>query len=383
MRRKRGHGQGATRDRGKSWLHEYRRQAKTLSKADYPTRRAAEEEFTKWRQDLDAKATAGPVTTAGELLERLIALQRRDEREGAYHVEKLVRKHLIPAFGAMDARAIGVEDVERYIDARKLEKTPRGTFTRNATINNEVTYLNSALGLLRPEPRRLRIAKLDTKDGIRRGLVSEENYRRLLEALEDWQKPVFCFSYYTGVRRGQLLKLRRAWGERATATGVIEVPGLYKGQRITKNGEPHHIPLYMPSMREFLKWALETGNPECPYLFQRQGERIARDTFYGVFKRIRREAGLEHILFHDLRRTAVTNMIEAGIPPEEAMSVSGHLTLSMLKRYSIVDSIRAKANVLRAGERMAEWFREKRAADYGRITAEDPEAKPVNGPKPN
>jgi integrase len=47
--------------------------------------------------------------------------------------------------------------------------------------------------------------------------------------------------------------------------------------------------------------------------------------------------GLEGRIVHDLRRSGVKHLIDAGIDPHTAMAFSGHRTASMLRRYHIID----------------------------------------------
>ena len=89
------------------------------------------------------------------------------------------------------------------------------------------------------------------------------------------------------------------------------------------------------------------GDRLSEWIFHRDGRRILefRKSWSPACKR----AGCSK-LFHDLRRSAVRDMIRSGVPQSVAMDISGHKTVSMFKRYNITDQRDKAAAFERLGE---------------------------------
>lgn len=68
---------------------------------------------------------------------------------------------------------------------------------------------------------------------------------------------------------------------------------------------------------------------------ERNGERIV--TFRTAWKNACKTAGCPGKLIHDMRRSAVRTFERAGVPRSVAMSIVGHKTESIYRRYAIVD----------------------------------------------
>jgi len=131
--------------------------------------------------------------------------------------------------------------------------------------------------------------------------------------------------YYTGMRLGEILGL--CWSNVSFIDGEIRLdPGS------TKNDEPRTIPL-AGELLEMLKIERQKW-PATEFVFTRDSQRIG--SFYKTWKSACKRAGLPELLFHDLRRTGVRNLVRAGVPERVAMAISGHKTRAVFERYNIV-----------------------------------------------
>lgn len=277
------------------------------------------------------------VVRVNDLTEAVERDYRINGKKSLDSVQRRLKRHLLPFFGTYAASDVTTAHVNKYVDQRRQEGA------QNATINREMALLKRMYHLAfhsgPPSVHRVPAMTRLRENSPRTGFVEEAQYNRLAKQADaHWLRTMVLVAYTYGFRKGELLALR-----------VRQIDLVSKKIRLeaasTKNNQGRTV-----TMTQEVVSALSLsvhGKNIDDLVFTRQNNQPVLD-FRGAWYRLCERAGLGTFVrkdgkatwcgltFHDLRRSAVRNMVRRGVPERVAMMISGHKTRSVFDRYNIV-----------------------------------------------
>jgi integrase len=320
---------GSIYKRGNIWWVKYSRNGKPYYESSRSTKETDGRRLLRLREgEIEEGKLPGVIFSRirfDELAEDFLTDYRINQRKSIGRAELSVNVHLKPFFRGMRVTDITTAKAKQYINLR-ME-----TGAENGTINRELAALkrmfNLAAQCTPPKVAQVPYIPMLKENNVRKGFFEHQDYLTLLEALPAHLRPVVIFAYHTGWRKSEILGLTWDRVDLDAATVRLEV-----GE--TKNDQGRTI--YLDAeLQSLLKAQMSSRRLGCKYVFHQAGKPVK--DFRGTWATACEAAGIQGKLFHDFRRTAVRNMIRAGIPERVAMMVSDHKTRTVFDRYNIVD----------------------------------------------
>lgn len=324
---------GSLYERGKVWWLKYSdRNGKVIRESSKSTKKMVARRLLERREGEIAEGKL-----PGFFFERITYDQLADDLENDYRINgqnvrdvKKRRLHIDKAFSGWSAVKITTAVIKGYT-ADRLEAG-----ASNATINRELAALKRMyrLGAQQTPPivAHVPYIPLLKEKNRRKGFVEHEEFLALHAAVPQYLKGFIHFAYITGWRKGEISILTWAHVDRINWTVSLE-PGE------TKN-EDARIVYADERLKQVIRdqWqARKDLMSPVPWVFPNRWGKGRIQQFDKAWNRALEDARLdEGFIFHDLRRTAVRNMVRAGIPERVAMQISGHRTRSVFDRYNIV-----------------------------------------------
>jgi len=178
--------------------------------------------------------------------------------------------------------------------------------------------------------------------------VTADAEHRLLDNANPLIKMLIVAALDTGMRRGELLKLR--FGDIDFETGFIRVR-----PENAKSGKSRTVPVATTRRRtllEFLRIGCD-GEPkgaDVPVFSRGSDEALKR--FRTVWELTRKRAKLETVRFHDFRSEFVSRLVERNVPWSQVRYLLGHSTITTTERYDrqTAASLKQSAEKLDTGE---------------------------------
>ncbi|GJL67707.1 MAG: integrase [Nitrospirales bacterium] len=308
----------------------YRCDSKSQAKTLYGRLKAELREGTYFPEQFIQTKEVTLRTWIDRYLEGSTNLSIQNERHYGRFWKLILGKRMLSQVTTEDCRRI-----QAKLNARRSKVKLRGKETRKtgrlspATINRRFAFLRHVLmvavkdGLLTrnpvtalkffPEPKRTRY-------------YTDIELTRLQALMEKEHWALVAFAIETGLRRADQFSLK--WSQVTLETSTLVIP-------LPKGGKTLHIPLsegakgLLRSLDSFLTSPYVFPSPDNPLKPRSPICFVAK-----VFKPALKKAGISDGRWHDLRHTAASRRVMAGVDLYAVKEILGHRDISTTLRYA-------------------------------------------------
>ena len=359
--------------RGNVWWIKYYRNGKSIRESSKSKSKMVAVSLLKRREGEIAQGMTPGVfferVTYEELEKNLLLDYRINNKKSIDRTKRsvtLLKKH----FGGLKATQITTPMINSYVVTRL------DAGVANATINRELAALKRMLNLgtqqTPPLVNRVPYIPMLKENNTRKGFFEHEEFLALRNILPGYLNGFVSFAYQYGWRLEEVAGL--TWKQVDRQQGIVRLEVLE-----TKNDDARTVYLDEELKQVFQQQFIDR-QLGCQYIFHNNGKKIGN--FRRSWNTACRQLGIgfgyrvdkDYVIkwenklppgptLHDFRRTAVRNMVRAGIPEKVAMTISGHRTRSVFDRYNIVND----QDLKRAAEQQASYFRSLHGHNLGTI----------------
>lgn len=339
-----------SKNRNGKWVIDFNCRGHRVNRIVGTDRRQAEDEAVKVKAEIlagkfiplkERGKHRGDGSFAGHADEFLELYSKQNKR--SWRRDETSLSHLKSFFAGMDLTEINAQRVEQYKAKRKAD----GVSDR--TVNLELACLKTMLSkavdwdklTVNPASKVKKFREAPARERI----LDAAEARRLVEYAGPGLRPVLVIALNTGMRRGEILGLR--WQDADTVKGFILISD-------SKSGKSRKVPMNA-AVLEALSGFRQVGD----YVFQNGSTHVqdVKTAFHGACDR----AGIKGLRFHDLRHTAASRMVEAGIDLVTVSKILGHSSIQMTMRYAHP----TPENMRRAVERLSDMFDQNNSNNVG------------------
>jgi integrase len=270
---------------------------------------------TNYVAHMEVEAAAVPAGLPAPTL----AWRKDRKKKGLALLKARWTNHLEAHFAG--ARAVRADMLDEYVSTRRKEGAADATIARELALLRRILKFNN----VRDVPQLPSLAEASPREGF----VEDAQFSKLQQAIKDTGlRAMVTVLYRYGFRKSELQNLLV---QQVEGRALKLLPGT------TKNSRPRRVVLDAGTFVDVEP--LLKGKGPNDYLFtwasgNTRGKQI-RD-FRAGWAKAAKAAGVPGLTPHDLRRSAIRNMVRRGVHERVARAISGHLTGEIFARYDII-----------------------------------------------